>query len=595
MNTLARLRPYAGRRWWLLPGALVLSALSALLGMAPLVFIWRIVRELLVPSAPDSMAFIASMGWWAFAAAIASLVLYFLALAASHLAAFRVEVQLRRLSMRRLVALPLGFFDRHTSGRVRKIIDDDASITHGFLAHQLPDLAGTVVTPLAALALLFVFDWRLGLASLLPIAAGMGLMASMLGGNARRFMKLYEDSLEQMNSEAVEYVRGIPVVKVFQQTVLSFKRFHQSILSYRDMVVRYTLLWETRMSAYTVLVHGFAYFLIPVAVLLITHDEPALGVVVDLLFYLLLTPLFAQAIMRSAYITQAKDQASEAVERVEALLDVETLPMAEAPQALAAYDLEFDEVSFRYPGAERLAIEGVSFHVPAGQTYALVGPSGGGKTTIARLVPRFWDAACGQVRIGGVEVGALEPGALMDKVSFVFQNSRLFKASVLDNVRFGDPEATREQVEHVIDLAQCREIIDRLPQGLDTLIGSEGTYLSGGEQQRIALARALLKDAPIVVLDEATAFADPENEHLIQQALAELTKGKTVLMIAHRLSSVMDVDRILVVDQGAIVERGTHAELVARGGLFAQMWAEYRAAMRWTLGRAAEPEEANHA
>lgn len=589
MNTLKRLQDYMGGRRVLLPASLALSAVSALLGMLPLILIWQIVRELLVPGTMDSGAFIQTRAWWALGTAVASIATYFGALSLSHLAAFRVETNMRRESMRRIVAMPLGFFDRNTSGRMRKIIDDNASITHTFLAHQMPDLAGSMAMPLAALVLIFVFDWRLGLASLVPILTAMVIMRAMMGKKGQKFMRSYEDSLEEMNTEAVEYVRGIPVVKVFQQTVFSFKSFHDSITRYKDMVLRYSLMWEKPMAAYTVVIQGFAYFLIPVGVLLIAHGTPSAMMLINLFFYFLLTPLFAQAIMRSMYLNRGMGQATEALDRVDELLTVAPLTVPAEPRPITGHAIEFRNVSFRYNGSETTALDDISFRVPAGQTYALVGPSGGGKTTLARLVPRFWDTESGQVLIGGTDVKAMDPHDLMAQVSFVFQNSRLFKTTLLENIQYGNPDATREEIERAVDLAQCREIIEKLPHGLDTRIGTEGTYLSGGEQQRIALARAFVKDAPIVVLDEATAFADPENEQLIKQALAELTQGKTVLMIAHRLSSVKDVDRILVIDQGAVAEEGSHGELLDRQGIYAQMWREYRQAIHWTLRR--DPQE----
>ena len=590
MNTLSRLQSYMGARKILLPGALVLSALSSLMGMLPFIFIWLIVRELFKPDMQSSQGLINTYAWWALGTAVAGVITYFLTLALSHLAAFRVETNMRRESMRRIVALPLGFFDQNTSGRMRKIIDDNASVTHQFLAHQMPDLAGSMLMPLAALVLIFVFDWRMGLATLVPIIAAMSIMSFMMGKRGRYFMKTYMSSLEEMNTEAVEYVRGIPVVKVFQQTVFSFKRFHGSILRYKDMVYRYTLLWEKPMAAYTVVIHSFAYLLIPVGILLIAHGTATASMFIDLFFYILLTPVFAQSIMRSMYLNQALGQAREAVDRLDDLLKVTPLPVPAEPKSITGHAIEFRQVSFRYQGSDRKAVDNVSFSLPAGHTYALVGPSGGGKTTLARLIPRFWDTESGQVLIGGTDVRELDPGELMENVSFVFQNNRLFKTTLIENIRFGDPHATRDQIERAVDSAQCRDIIDRLPAGLDTRIGSEGTYLSGGEQQRIALARTFVKNAPIVVLDEATAFSDPENEHLIQRALAEITRGKTVLMIAHRLSSAMNVDHILVIEKGAVAEQGSHAELLGRQGLYARMWWEYQQAVHWTLRNEVQSE-----
>jgi ATP-binding cassette subfamily B protein len=572
----------------LLPAALVLSAISSLMGILPFIFIWLIIKELLVSPAESSQALINTYAWWALGTAVGGVVLYFLALTLSHLAAFRVETNMRRQAMQKIVQLPLGFFDNNTSGRIRKIIDDNASITHTFLAHQLPDLAGTILVPLASLVLIIVLDWRLGLACLIPIIAAMTIMGSMMGDRGRHFMQSYMNSLEDMNTEAVEYVRGIPVVKVFQQTIFSFKNFHKSIMRYKDMVYHYTLMWEKPMAAYTVIIHGFVYILIPVAILLIGNSGNYADVLLDLFFYILITPVFAQSIMKSMHLSHAMRQATEAVNRVEELTNVEPLYVAPDPKPVKSHEISFKEVSFSYPGSKQKAIDNISFTIPEGKTFALVGASGSGKTTIARLVPRFWDVDAGKVAIGGADVKEISPKELMQHVSFVFQNTRLFKNSLLENIRYGNSHATPAAIEHAVESAQCREIISKLSDGLDTRIGTEGTYLSGGEQQRIALARAILKDAPIVVLDEATAFADPENEHLIQKALGKLTKGKTVLMIAHRLTSVVDVDSILVIDKGKIAEQGNHFELLDKQGLYARMWNEYQKSIQWTVGKEAQ-------
>lgn len=588
MNTLSRLQAYMSGRKALLPTALILSAISSLTGILPFIYIWLIIKELLVSPTESSQALINTYAWWALGTAVGGVVLYFLALTLSHLAAFRVETNMRRQAMKKIVQLPLGFFDNNTSGRIRKIIDDNASITHTFLAHQLPDLAGTILVPLASLVLIIVFDWRLGLACLIPIIAAMTIMGSMMGERGRHFMQSYMDSLEDMNTEAVEYVRGIPVVKVFQQTIFSFKNFHKSIRRYKDMVYHYTLMWEKPMAAYTVIIHGFVYILIPVAILMIGNSGNYADVLLDLFFYILITPVFAQSIMKSMHLSHAMRQATEAVNRVEELTNVEPLYVAPDPKPVKSHEISFKEVSFSYPGSEQKAIDNISFTIPEGKTFALVGASGSGKTTIARLVPRFWDVDAGKVTIGGTDVKNIYPKELMQHVSFVFQNTRLFKTSLLENIRYGNSHATPAAIEHAVESAQCREIISKLPEGLETKIGTEGTYLSGGEQQRIALARAILKNAPIVVLDEATAFADPENEHLIQKALGKLTKGKTVLMIAHRLTSVTDVDSILVIDKGKIAEHGTHYELLDKQGLYARMWNEYQRSIQWTIRKEAQ-------
>ncbi len=585
MNTLLKLQTYMGGRKALLPGALVLSAISSLMGMLPFIFIWLIAGELFKSQADASQELINTYAWYAMGTAIGGVCVYFLALLLSHLAAFRAETNMRRQAMQKIVQLPLGFFDNNTSGRIRKIIDDNASITHTFLAHQMPDLAGSIMMPIASLVLIFVFDFWLGLACLFPILAALIIMSSMMGKRGRDFLKRYMDALEEMNTEAVEYVRGIPVVKVFQQTVFSFKNFHDSITRYKDMVFQFTMLCEKPMSAYTVIIHGFVYVLVPVAILLMGNSGNHAGVLLDLIFFILITPVFAQSIMKNMYMNQAMGQATEAVNRIEVLTRVDPLAVAPNPISISGHEISFIEASFTYPGGRQKAIDNISFTIPEGKTYALVGASGSGKTTIARLVPRFWDADTGQVTIGGSDVKDIAPKELMQHVSFVFQNTRLFKTTLLENIRYGNPHATDQAIEHAVNQAQCREIIDKLPHGLNTKIGTQGTFLSGGEQQRIALARAILKNAPIVVLDEATAFSDPENEHLIQKALGKLTKGKTVLTIAHRLTSVVDVDSILVIDEGKIAEQGNHRELINQQGVYARMWNEYQKSIQWTIGK----------
>ena len=585
MDTLKKLSRYMGRRKALLPLAMSLSVLSELAGMAPYLLIWLIVRELLSNVGASPSGHVTAYAWWAAGLAVGSVALYFLALTCSHLAAFRIESNLRREAMRRITAMPLGFFELNPIGRIRKIIDDNASVTHSFLAHQLPDLAGTVLVPLVAFLLIILFDWRLGLACVVPVFVAMGIMGYTMNTKGREFMKSYMTMLEDMNAEAVEYVRGIPVVKVFQQTIYSFKNFHKSILDYNRMALHYTLLWERPMSCYTVIINSFVFFLVPLAILLTGRTGDYLSVTLDFFLFVLITPVFSQAVMRSMYLGQALGQAQEAVGRMESLLDYTPLPIARVTETPLRFDVSFEDVSFTYPGTSRKAIDGVSFTIPEGKRYALVGASGGGKTTIARMLPRFWDADEGEVRIGGVNVKDIAPEVLMQSVSFVFQNPRLFKSSLLENIRYGNPRASLSEVNRAIDMAQCREIIDRLPQGLDTRIGAEGTYLSGGERQRVVLARAILKDAPVIVLDEATAFADPENEEQIQKALKELARGKTVLMIAHRLSSVTDADRILVISDGKVAEQGTHNELLKQNGIYCRMWNEYQQSVSWTIGK----------
>ena len=583
IKTLKHLGEYMGGRKPLLPCSIALSAVHGLLSLVPYILLWLVVKTLLTAQGDLSETPIWDYALAAFIISVVDILLYFGAGMMSHLVAFRLETNMRRKAMERMMQVPLGYLEQQNTGRMRKIIDEDAGQTHTFVAHLLPDLASCIIAPLGVIVLLFVVDWQLGLASLFPLLGAFGILGYMMNPMRNHFQRHYMDALEKMSAVAVEYVRGIPVVKVFQQSVFSFKRFYDSIVSYRDLVRQYTLFWRTPMSFYTVVINAFAFVLVPVAILLIGHGGEAPVIVSDLILYVLISPIIAMGVMKVMYLGQNLFLADEAVTRLEKLTDTQLLPEQDAPVAIEHYDIRFDDVSFRYEGADKEALSHVSLTIPEGKTVALVGASGSGKTTMARLIPRFWDVCQGRLCIGGTDVRHMKKSDLMRSVSFVFQNTRLFKTSILDNVRYGTPEATLEQVNRAIDLSQSREIIDRLPAGLDTIIGSEGTYLSGGEQQRIVLARAILKDAPIVVLDEATAFADPENEHLIREALRHLTQGKTVLMIAHRLTTVRDADLIVVVDRGQIAEQGTHQELMAQKSLYYTMWNEYQKAVDWKL------------
>ena len=577
-----------GSRKPLFPLALILSALSAIAGLVPFLLMWLIVREILSGGDMTNIRiFDYSIG--AVLTSVASVLLYFAALACSHMVAFRLEGDLRRFAMKKLMTAPLGFFDKNPTGKLRKIIDDNAAITHTFVAHQMPDISSTILIPIIALVMMFVFDWRLGLATLVPIAYAIFIL-STLGRKGTKFMERYMQSLEEMNSEAVEYVRGIPVVKVFQQTIYSFKNFYKTIETYHQMVTAYSNSWKVPYCIYTTLVNGFVLFLVPVAILIIGNGDDVKLTIVNMMIYVLVTPLFSQCVMRSMYLSNATNQAGIAIDRINDIARTKDLEVCENPVPMQGFDVEFKNVNFTYPGTEAQVLHNISFAVPTGSTVALVGASGGGKSTVAKLLPRFFDVDSGEITIGGISVKQIDPKELMKNISFVFQNTRLFKMSILDNVRYGTPDATLEQVNEALDLAQCREIIDKLPNGIHTVIGSKGTYLSGGEQQRVVLARAILKNAPIVVLDEATAFADPENERLIQEALRKLAKGKTVLMIAHRLTSIVNVDEILVVENGEIVERGTHNELIEKSGVYAKMWAEYQQSTTWTLDNAKNGE-----
>ncbi len=591
MPIIKRFLPYMGKKKVLLPLSLFLSGLSAVLNILPFVFMWYIARDILQAPQTIDIGRISTYAWYAFGCAFAGIVLYFSALMSSHLAAFHVEVGMQKAGMRKIISMPLGFFDQHASGKLRKIVNDGAGTTHTFLAHQLPDMAGSVISPVILIALVILVDWRMGLVSLVPIALGFLTMSFMMTSQGKSFQKRYFDSLEEMSAESVEYIRGIPVVKTFGQSIFSFKRFYSSIVKYKEMVLAYTLLWRKSMSLYIVLMQSAAFFLIPAAILLIGRGDQLPVVLADFVFYLLISPLFTLLLMRSMYFRQNAMIAKQAIDRLENLFAYPDMRFSQNKAALRDYSLEFRNVSFSYPGSDQRAVDGVSFTLHEGETVALVGASGGGKTTIARLAARFWDAAEGEILIGGVNVRSIPKHEMMNIVSFVFQNTRLFKDSLRENIVFGKKNVAEDTINSAVEYSQSREIIDGLPDGLDTVIGKKGTYLSGGEQQRIVLARAIVKDAPIVLLDEATAFADPENEHLIHKALKELSRGKTTLMIAHRLTSVRDADRILVIEGGKIAEAGTHDELLAKGGQYQAMWEEYQQSVVWEIAGKSASEE----
>ncbi|MGH4038214.1 MAG: ABC transporter ATP-binding protein [Sphaerochaeta sp.] len=580
---LKRLTPYMGKKKALLPLSLILSGISAILNNIPFVLIWIIIRNILSNPLAFDVSNISFYAWLTFASAVGGLVIYFCALMSSHLAAFHVEVGMQKVGMQRILSMPLGFFDKYSSGKIRKIVNDGAGTTHGFLAHQLPDMAGSIVSPIILIILLFVVDWRMGLVSLIPIALGFMIMGTMTSTKGKEFQQLYYDSLEEMSSESVEYVRGIPVVKTFGQTIFSFKRFYNSIKKYKEMVVAYTLLWRKPMSFYTVIMESAAFFLVPISILLIGRGDNIPMVLADFIFYILIAPLFSSLLMRSMYFQNNVLIAEQAIDRLDNLLDYPRMEYSKNPKKIIKKSLEFKDVAFSYDGANKRAVDKISFKLNEGETMALVGPSGGGKTTIARLAARFWDVDEGEVLVGGVNVKDISKEELMNNISFVFQNTNLFKGTLKDNVTFGKQGISDYTINKAIDASQSREIIDNLKDGLDTVIGSKGTYLSGGEQQRIALARAMVKNAPIVLLDEATAFADPENEHLIQKALHKLSQNKTSLMIAHRLTTVRDVDKILVIDDGKIVEQGSHEELMKNKGLYRTMWDEYQKTIEWKI------------
>lgn len=583
-SILSRFTPYMGKKKVLLPIALILSGLSAVLNIIPFVLVWYIAREILMSPNTLNLSNVNSLAWWAFASAIAGVVVYFGALMSSHLAAFHVEVGLQKKGMNKIMNMPLGFFNQYSSGKIRKVVNDGAGTTHTFLAHQLPDMAATLVSPIILIVLIFVIDFQMGIASLIPIVIGFITMSFMMTPKGKNFQKMYFDALEEMSSESVEYVRGIPVVKTFGQSIFSFKRFYDSIIRYKEMVYSYTLLWRRPMSFYTVIMQSAAFFLIPVAILMIGNGNNIALVIANFIFYLLISPIFTTLLMKSMHFQQNGMIAKQAIDRLDELMNYpEMYFFSKNSQKINEHSIEFKNVTFAYNGADKNAIEGINFKLNEGETIALVGASGGGKTTIARLAARFWDINSGEVLLGGVNVKDIPKKDLMDNISFVFQNTKLFKGSLKDNIVFGKENVSDEDIENAILLSQSKEIIDNLDDGLDTIIGTKGTYLSGGEQQRIALARAMVKNSPIVLLDEATAFADPENEHLIQKALKELSNGKTTLMIAHRLTSVRNVDRILVINDGQIKEEGNHDELIKKNGLYKTMWDEYQQSIDWKI------------
>ncbi len=584
-NSLSRIMSYAGRHKNLTLLGCVLSALSAVSGLIPFVCVWLAAKNALVtwPDFEETHNLV-RWGWIAVWTAVGSIVLYFAALMSTHIAAFRTARNIRYTAMQHVLKLPLGFFSENQSGRLRKLIDDNAGLTEDLLAHKLPDLAGTVVTPVAAIAMLFLFDWRMGLLCLLTMVLALLSMCLMMGGKNAGFFHRYQQEIERMSGEAVEYVRGIPVVKMFQQTVYSFKAFYAAIKDYSDLASQYAMSCRVGQTCFLTFINGTFALLIPAALLMASGGNVR-EVLVNFIFYALFAPACGQMINRIMYMSEAVMEADEAIGRLDEILDQKPMEESKKQNHPVNTTVSFDHVTFTYPGADYPALTDVTFTVRPGQIAALVGPSGGGKTTAASLIPRFWDTDSGIVSIGGVNVRDMNTEDLMKQVAFVFQNTRLFKESLLENIRAARPEASREEVIAAAHAAQCDDILEKLPQGLDTVVGTKGIYLSGGEQQRIALARAILKDAPIVVLDEATAFADPENEHQIQKAFEVLTENKTVLMIAHRLSTVQDADSIIVLNDGKIVEQGRHDSLLAQNGIYAAMWEDYQRSARWKVGK----------
>ena len=583
-SNLSRLLGYAEGHRFLLYASWVLSAGSALLALVPFWYIWKILEEVLAVAPHFAQAqHLVEYGWLAVGSSVLAVLVYIAGLMCSHMGAFRVATNLRIQAMEHIVTLPLGLAEAFGSGKLRKIVNESSGATETYLAHQLPDRAGAIATPCGLLVLLFVFDWRLGLLSLVPVALGFLIMVRMTGAGMQEKMKEYQNALDDMANQAVEYVRGIPVVKTFGQTIHSFRQFKDSIDRYRVWVIAYTKELRAPMLWYTTAINGVFAFLIAGG-LALTQGGGDQAFLLDLLFYIIITPVIALTLTRIMFQSENAMIVDDALQRIDSVLHLAPLPEPARPKAPVDGSLALERVHFAYDG-EHEVIRDLSLTIPAGRTVALVGPSGGGKSTLAYLLARYFDPQKGVVRIGGVDARQMDKETRMNTVSFVFQNSRLLKASILENVRLGRPSATREEVLRALDLAQCRDILDKLPQGMDTVIGAGGTSLSGGEQQRIAIARVILQDAPIVLMDEATAFADPDNESKVQAAFANLAQGKTVVMIAHRLSTVRNVDRIYVIRDGTVAEQGTYQDLMAQNGLFRQMWDNYQTAAQWKVAR----------
>lgn len=586
-SNLSRLLQIAGNHRYLIYASWVLSAVSALIALVPFYYIWKIMQEVLAVAPDfDRAQQLVRNGWMAVLFAVASVLIYIGGLMCSHKGAFRIATNLRLQMMEQIVRLPIGQVEQFGSGRLRKIVNESSAATETYLAHQLPDRANAIATPCGLLALLLTFDWRLGLLSLIPVVLGFLIMMAMTGKRMQEKMKEYQDALEDMSNEAVEYVRGIPIVKTFGQTIFSFKKFKGAIDRYKVWVIAYTKELRIPMVCYTAAINGVFAVLIAGA-MFFTKSGVTNDFLLDLLFYIILTPIISLTLTRIMFQSENAMIVDDAMQRMDGIGKL--LPLAEPkhPRHPADASLQLAHVCFSYDG-ENEVIKDLSLMIPAGQKVAFVGPSGGGKTTLAHLICRFFDPQSGSVSVGGVNVKDISKEERMDTISFVFQNSHLIKASILENVRMGKPDATREEILTALHDAQCDDILEKLPQGVDTMIGTKGVYLSGGEQQRIAIARVMLKDAPIVLLDEATAFADPDNEARIQTAFSKLCEGKTVIMIAHRLSTITGADRIYVIEDGRIAESGSSQELLKKSGIFSRMWQDYQASVQWKMAKEVE-------
>lgn len=587
-SNLQRLLSYAGNRKPLTYISWVLSAASALISLLPFWYIWKILDEV-IRVAPDfdKAKNITHYGWLAVLFAVLTIFVYICGLMCSHLSAFRIATNIRIALTKHITTLLLGKIEEFGSGKLRRTISETSGAAEGYLAHQLPDKAKAIASIIGLLAMDFIFDWRLGLLSLVPVVIGfIIMMSSMAGPSLQKSMTEYQNALAEMSNEAVEYVRGIPVVKTFGQSVFSFKKFKSTIDNYEKWTTDYTLNMRIPMTLYTLAINSIFAFLI-IGAFWFSHGKITGDFLLDMLFYIIITPVITVVLTKIMYMNENEMMVKDAIDRIDSVLNMESLSDPAKPSRPADNSVELRGVTFSYDGTKN-ALSDISFKIPAGQTTAFVGPSGGGKSTLASIVARFFDPQQGKVLVGGVDVKDIGKEELMNTVSFVFQNSKLIKASILDNVRLGKPNATEAEVMQALKAAQCMDIIEKFPNGVNTMIGSEGVYLSGGEAQRIAIARAVLKNSPIIILDEATAFADPDNEAKVQAAFNELARGKTVIMIAHRLSTVVNADRIFVLREGKLAENGTFDELVKNGGTFANMWNEYRRSIEWKVEKEAE-------
>ena len=581
-SDLKRLMGYAGKYRYLSYASWVLSALSAFIMLVPYWYIWKVMKEVL--DNQGNMANASGLthnGAMAVIFAILGVLIYIAGLMCSHIAAFRIAANLRIKTMEHIVMLPSGAAESFGSGRLRKIVNESSAATETYLAHQLPDRAGAIATPIGLLLMLFIFDIRLGLLSLMPVVLGFVIMMTMTGQRMQQKMKEYQNALEDMSNEAVEYVRGIPVVKTFGQTIFSFKKFKSSIDRYEKWVIAYTKELRMPMVFYTAAVNGVFVFLTAGALLFFNGAGDS-TFITDLIFYVIITPIISVTLTKIMFMSENAMIVNDALKRIDSIFAMEPLKEAKTSSEPMDSSVELKNVSFSYDGKNNV-INDISLSIAPGETVAFVGPSGGGKSTLAGLISRFFDVKSGGIFIGGVNVKNIPKKKLMDTVSFIFQDSRLIKASIYENVRLGKPDAGKAEVMEALKNAQCMDIIEKLPMGMETVIGAKGVYLSGGEQQRIAIARAMLKNAPVIIMDEATAFADPDNEMKVQEAFSSLAVGKTVIMIAHRLTTVAGADRIFVIKDGSIAESGSWSELMKKNGLFKEMWDDYGSSVNWRV------------